>query len=119
MVADLQLALEIIPIATVREPDGLAMSSRNRFLSPGERTVAPALHARLQATSTALAAGESAEPALARACALLAKDGFSLDYFALIDGPSLEPVAQPCPNARLITAARLGSVRLLDNVAVE
>ena len=117
MVADLLLPLEIIPIPTVRDPDGLAMSSRNRFLSPGERATAPILYAQLQATAAALTAGEPAEPALVRARARLEHEGFEVDYFALIDGPTLQPLAQREPNARLIAAARLGSVRLLDNLA--
>jgi len=117
MVTDLLLPLEIVPIPTVREPDGLALSSRNRFLTPGERAKAPALYAQLQAASAALAAGEPAEAVLARARATLTQDGFGVDYFVLVDGPSLEPLDPLQPNARLITAARLGTVRLLDNVA--
>ncbi len=117
MVADLLLPLAIVPIPTVREPDGLALSSRNRFLNPGERAKAPVLYEQLQAASAALAAGEPAGAVLARACATLAQDGFGVDYFALVDGPSLEPLDQLRPYARLITAARLGTVRLLDNMA--
>ena len=117
MVADLLLPLEIIPIPTVRDPDGLAMSSRNRFLSPGERATAPILYAQLQATAAALIAGASAEATLARTRASLEHEGFEVDYLALIDGPTLQPLTQREPNARLITAARLGSVRLLDNLA--
>ncbi len=117
MVTDLLLPLEIVPIPTVREPDGLALSSRNRFLTPEERATAPALHAQLKATAQALSAGEPAAAVLDRARARLAQDGFVVDYFALVDGPSLQPLKQLRPNARLITAARLGTVRLLDNIA--
>jgi pantoate--beta-alanine ligase len=117
MVADLLLPLRIVPIPTVREPDGLAMSSRNRFLSPAERAAAPRLHAQLQATAVALANGEPAAPALARAVAALDRHGFAVDYFALVDGPSLQSILQPRPGSRLITTARIGSVRLLDNIS--
>ena len=117
MVADLMLPLEIVPIPTVREPDGLALSSRNRFLTPEERAKAPVLYAQLQATAAALAAGDAAGTVLDRARAALAQDGFDVDYFTLVDGPSLEPLDRLQPNARLITAARLGTVRLLDNMA--
>ena len=117
MVNDLLLPLEIVPVPTVREADGLALSSRNRFLTPEERAQAPALYARLQATAAALAAGEPAETVLAQACAALTQTDFDVDYFTLVDGPSLEPLDRLQPNARLITAARLGTVRLLDNLA--
>jgi pantoate--beta-alanine ligase len=114
MVADLLLPLEIIGVETVREPDGLAMSSRNRFLSPSERAVARVLYATLQETARA-----SASPAaLAAARDRLARIGFRVDYLALVDGPGLMPIDAPTNGARLIAAARLGSVRLLDNVAV-
>jgi pantoate--beta-alanine ligase len=116
VVTDLLLPLEIVPIPTVREPDGLALSSRNRFLTPEERAKAPTLHAQLRAAAAALAAGTPAEAALAGARAKLKQDGFDVDYFSLVDGPSLQPLEQLCRNARLIAAARLGTVRLLDNV---
>ena len=64
-----------------------------------------------------LAAGDAAGTVLDRARAALAQDGFDVDYFTLVDGPSLEPLDRLQPNARLITAARLGTVRLLDNMA--
>ena len=117
MVTDLLLPLEIVPIATVREPDGLALSSRNRFLTPAERAEASVLYAQLRDAAAALAGGEAAEAVLARARAALAQHGFDVDYFTLVDGPSLEPLDRLQPNARLITAARLGTVRLLDNMA--
>ena len=116
MVADLLLPLEIVPIPTVREPDGLAMSSRNRFLSVEARATAPNLHAQLRAAAAALAGGVPADAVLADARARLAGDGFEVDYFALVDGLSLEPLAQRKPSARLIAAARLETVRLLDNL---
>ena len=75
------------------------------------------LHAQLRAATAALAAGEPAEAVLAQARANLTQAGFIVDYFALVDGPSLEPLDAMQPNARLITTAMLGAVRLLDNMA--
>jgi pantoate--beta-alanine ligase len=118
MVADLHLPLAIVGMPTVREPDGLALSSRNRFLTEEERQRAPLLHAALSGTSRALAAGAAAEGELANAAGELQQAGFRLDYLALVDGPTLAPIARAVPGARLIAAARLGSVRLIDNVAV-
>jgi pantoate--beta-alanine ligase len=118
MVADLFLPLQIIGVPTVREADGLALSSRNRFLTPEERRVAPRLHAALHAAAQALAGGGAAEPVLAEARAALAAAGFALDYLALVDGPTLRALPAAVVGARLVVAARLGSVRLIDNVAV-
>jgi pantoate--beta-alanine ligase len=82
MVADLLLPLEIVGVETVREPDGLALSSRNRFLSESERASAPRLQAALRATAARIAAGEAAEAPLAEARADLAANGFEVNYFA-------------------------------------
>ena len=119
MVADLLLPLEIVGIETVREPDGLAMSSRNRFLNPEERALAPIFHRVLRATARSLASGQVGEPVLATARQELGDAGFGVDYLALVDGPTLAPLDAATPVTRLIAAARLGPVRLLDNVAVE
>jgi pantoate--beta-alanine ligase len=118
MVADLLLPLEIVGVETVREADGLAMSSRNRFLSAGERAAAPALYAALTEAAQALAAGAEASRTQAAAREPLRRAGFDVDYFALVDGPSLVPAEVAGTEARLIAAARLGPVRLLDNVRV-
>ncbi len=117
MVADLLLPVQVAAIPTVREPDGLAMSSRNRFLSPAERALAPALHRQLLATAAALHAGVPAEAALAAGEASLVADGLRVDYLTLVDGQTLRPT-KALAGARLIAAARLGPVRLLDNVPV-
>ncbi len=117
MVDDLCLPLTIVGIETVREPDGLALSSRNRFLSEAERIRAALLHATLTRTARSVAGGRDAHAALTAARATLTDAGFGVDYFALVDGPTLTEIAAPRPGARLIAAARLGSVRLLDNIA--
>ncbi len=120
---DLYIGVEIVPVPTVRAPDGLALSSRNRFLTPAERALAPTLHRTLAALADALAQGCEAEPRLAEATARLIASGFLPDYLALVDAEALVPIsAVPIsavrPPARLIVAARLGAVRLLDNVPV-
>jgi len=102
-------------VPTVREPDGLAMSSRNRYLSPGDRARAPTLWCVLTATAARLAEGAQAATGAARTA--LTEAGFAVDYVALVDGPSLAPIDAPRPGARLIAAARLGGVRLIDNIA--
>jgi pantoate--beta-alanine ligase len=119
MVDDLLLPLEIVGVETVREGDGVAMSSRNRFLSPAERVVAPVLYATLREIARVVAGGSLAAEAVATARGSLAAAGFGVDYLALVDGPSLAPIDVSQPGARLIAAARLGSVRLLDNLGVE
>jgi pantoate--beta-alanine ligase len=122
MAADLRLPLQIVGVPTVREADGLAMSSRNRFLTPGERTYAAGLFAALDAAASQLAHGAMADPALADARGRLTREGFAVEYIALVDGPTLAPLpafpAGARTAARLIAAARLGSVRLIDNVPV-
>jgi pantoate--beta-alanine ligase len=119
MVADLLLPLDIVGVNTVREADGLAMSSRNRFLSAEERTLAPILIRTLRATAKQLAGGGSASMALTNARATLENQGFRTDYFALVEGARLTPIPHSVPGARLIVAAKLGNVRLLDNIAVD
>ncbi|TCZ61284.1 pantoate--beta-alanine ligase [Roseicella aquatilis] len=115
MARDLDLPVRIIGYPTVREADGLAMSSRNRFLSGEERAKASALHAALQGVAQALAAGVPATAALAEMRSGLAAQGFAVDYLALVEPETLrETAALP---GRLIAAARLGTVRLLDNIA--
>ncbi len=118
MVTDLHLPLEIVGVPTVREPDGLALSSRNRFLTDDDKQRAPRLHAVLTATARALAAGDAADRPLADARGELTRAGFAVDYLALVDGPTLLPLPTAHAGARLLTAARLGAVRLIDNVAV-
>jgi len=118
MVTDLPLPVRIVGVPTVREPDGLAMSSRNRFLAPEDRRRAPVLAQVLMGTAERLAGGAAAAPVLEEAQAALREAGFAVDYVALVDGPSLAPLDTAQDGARLIAAARLGSVRLLDNVGL-
>ena len=113
-VVDLHLRLEIVGIETVREADGLALSSRNRFLAPADRVTA----ALLNRVMREVAAANDIHTALAVGGQQLTKAGFSIDYLALVDGPTLQPLERKTEGARIIAAARLGAVRLIDNIAV-
>jgi len=117
MVADLLLPVAVVGVPTVRDPDGLALSSRNRLLGAGDRARAPAIHACLQRVRTELLGGRAIEATLTAGRARLAHAGFTVDYLALVDDATLEPT-RDLRRGRLITTARLGSVRLLDNIAV-
>jgi pantoate--beta-alanine ligase len=115
MVSDLCLGVDVVGTPTVREPDGLALSSRNAYLDPAARRSALALSAALLAARDA--AGRGPDQALAEARAVLgAAPGVDLDYLELT-GPDLGP-APSTGEARLLVAARVGSTRLIDNVAL-
>ena len=117
---DLAIPTRIEGGPTVREPDGLAMSSRNLLLAPGHREIAPTLHRVLVETATALAAGGPAAPLLEAAVERLQGAGFHpVDYVELRDAETLAPLATVADRpARLLAAAFLGAVRLIDNVPV-
>jgi pantoate--beta-alanine ligase len=125
MTADLALGVRIVGVPTWREADGLAMSSRNRFLSAAERAIAPHLYQALCNTrdalrgdaSSASRGGEAPDRVLADARAVLAQAGFVVEYLSLVSAETLRPLQACQADARLIAAARLGSVRLLDNIA--
>ena len=118
VVADLFLPIRVVAVPTVREADGLALSSRNRFLSEEERARAPLLFATLQALARELAGGAPAAGQLRQAEDRLEAGGLKPDYLALVHAETLEPIEAARPPSRLLAAARLGSVRLLDNVGV-
>ena len=119
MAADLDFGIEIVGVPTEREEDGLALSSRNVYLTPEERVQARALPRALGAAAAAIEAGNDIAEALGRAEAALIEGGFqSVDYVALCDAATLEPVATLTAPARLLAAARIGAARLIDNVPV-
>jgi pantoate--beta-alanine ligase len=120
MARDLDIPIRILPVPTVREADGLAMSSRNRFLGAAERAVAPLLHAQMVRAAAAIMAGATVEGALEAALATLRAAGLAPDYLALVEADTLRALAAPRATGpmRLLAAARLGSVRLLNNIAV-
>lgn len=115
MVADLNLDVTVVGVPTAREPDGLAMSSRNRYLDPVQRETAAALSAALAAAEHAASAGAAA--ALDAATAVLfAVPGVDVDYVQ-VRGVDLGPAPDEGP-ARLLIAARVGTTRLIDNAAI-
>jgi len=119
MAADLNLPVEIVGVPTVREPDGLALSSRNAYLDDEERSAAPVLPRALQNARRAILEGAPVPETLHEARASLRDGGFSrVDYFALVDASTLEPLEQPNGAMRLIAAAVIGTTRLIDNIAV-
>lgn len=119
MVADLDMPVEIVGVPTVRESDGLALSSRNGYLSASERTIAPTLYATLRATAERLGAGEGDCAALeAAAKARLAAAGFQPDYFEIRRPDDLRRPLAGDRELRLFAAAWLGRARLIDNLAV-
>lgn len=117
MVRDLDLDVRIVRHPTVREPDGLAMSSRNAYLTPEERRVAPELYATLRALRDLVVAGEKdVQRLVSVGRERLEKAGFSVEYLEVVDPDTLDPATSleaPCVAA---VAARLGSTRLIDNL---
>jgi pantoate--beta-alanine ligase len=120
LVEDLNLPVRIEVCPTVREPDGLAMSSRNTLLDPAQREQAASLFAALEAARRLAGEGEREPPALLRAAEReLSTSGVEPEYVALVDPDTLEPVAELTGPALLALAARIGDVRLIDNVILE
>jgi pantoate--beta-alanine ligase len=119
MAVDLNFNIEIAGVPTVREPDGLALSSRNAYLSAEERRRAVALPNALNAVREAIRDGVPVGAALQQAKQSLVDAGFlRIDYLALVDAATLEPLDQPAREMRLIAAAVIGTTRLIDNLAV-
>jgi len=120
LVRDLNLPIEVVGCPIVREPDGLALSSRNVYLTPEERPRATALAHALREAKCLVAAGEQDASRVEAAMAeiLRATPGVAIEYAAIVDATSLEPLPTIRPPARALVAARLGRVRLIDNMAV-
>jgi pantoate--beta-alanine ligase len=119
MAGDLDLGVKVIGSRTVRERDGLAMSSRNVYLSPQDRLVAPALYRAMKESAKRLRAGDTIEAAMAGGAELITNAGFILDYFEARHADTLAPVASLKDGPlRLLVAAKLGKTRLIDNVGV-
>lgn len=120
MVRDLDLPVAILGVPTVRDADGLALSSRNAYLSADERLRARTLPRALGEAAAAIRGGAPVETALAEARRRLAEAGFDpVDYVAFCDARSLEPLTAPDRPARLLAAGRLGKTRLIDNIPVD
>jgi len=119
MVADLNIPVDIVGVPTVREDGGLALSSRNAYLSADERRRAERLHAALEYARRAILDGTAPRLALDTGRKSLVEAGFSrIDYFALVDAATLEPLETPSGDMRLIAAAAIGTTRLIDNIPV-
>jgi pantoate--beta-alanine ligase len=118
LVRDLDLPVEIVGGPIMREPDGLALSSRNAYLSPSERSTAPLLHATIAEVAADLAKGRGADDAAEAGRFKLEAAGFRVDYVAVRDPETLKPLSGPVKRARVLAAAYLGKTRLIDNVPV-
>ena len=117
MAADLCMPIEIVSVATVRDEDGLALSSRNCFLSASERKLAPRLNEVLMETREAIACGfDNFRELETHACLELVQAGFDLDYFQIRDAHTLRRVTAETEEVAILAAARLGKPRLIDNV---
>jgi pantoate--beta-alanine ligase len=116
MVRDLNIPVAIVAVPTIREADGLAMSSRNRYLSPAQRKIAGALPQVMHDTVTELRSGQPAAPIIANAKVRLHQAGFDrVDYLELCDEATLQPLPIPRAPSRLFVAAYVGATRLIDN----
>ncbi|MEO7634768.1 MAG: pantoate--beta-alanine ligase [Sphingomicrobium sp.] len=116
---DLAIGVEIVGVPTVREADGLARSSRNAYLSADERDRAAALPRALEAARDAIEGGADVTQSIETSLGILRDAGFSrIDYLALVDAQTLEPLLQVQGEMRLIAAAKIGSARLIDNLPV-
>jgi pantoate--beta-alanine ligase len=119
MAADLDLGVKVIGSKTVRERDGLAMSSRNVYLTPSERRAAPELYRAMKESAAQLRAGEDIKAAMAGGAATIAAVGFTLDYFEARHAETLAPIASVKDGPmRILVAAKIGKTRLIDNMAV-
>jgi pantoate--beta-alanine ligase len=117
MIADLDFLVDVDVVPTVREPDGLARSSRNRYLDAPRRAAAVTLYQALCTTLRALESGVRKADALAAGAAMLSPSA-QLDYLEVVDAQTFEPIAELRPPAFVIGAARFGKTRLIDNVWV-
>ncbi|HZR86291.1 MAG TPA: pantoate--beta-alanine ligase [Bradyrhizobium sp.] len=119
MAGDLDLGVKVVGSKTVRERDGLAMSSRNVYLSAEERRIAPELHRAMKESAKLLRNGTEIETAMAVGAEIITAAGFALDYFELRHAETLTPVTSIKDGPmRILVAARLGKTRLIDNLGV-
>jgi pantoate--beta-alanine ligase len=119
MAGDLDLGVKVLGSKTLRERDGLAMSSRNVYLSAEERLMAPALYRAMKESAKRLRAGDDIKAVMANGAEMIANAGFILDYFEARHAGTLAPIASVKDGpVRILVAARIGATRLIDNVAV-
>jgi pantoate--beta-alanine ligase len=119
MASDLDLGVKVIGSRTVRERDGLAMSSRNVYLSPEERAAAPVLFQTMKQCAQRLRAGDDLQAVIAGGVKMVNGAGFTVDYFEVRNAETLAPVASAAERPlRILVAAKIGNTRLIDNMAV-
>ena len=119
LASDFNVPVEIVGVPTVREPDGLALSSRNAYLSRDERARAPTLHRVLTECAARISAGEAIPAVMAHGRQALAETGFAADYLEARHAETLLPIPSPADGPiRLLVAAKLGKTRLIDNIGV-
>src|SRR3569623_2087025 len=118
MVTDLDMAIEIVGVPTPRDDDGLSQSSRNVYLDDAQRTKAVALPRALGVAAKVIGQGGDPEAALATARDTLTAAGFDIDYVTLVDADTLTEQPDPARERRLLAAARMGSTRLIGNIAI-
>lgn len=119
MARDLHLPVKVVGAPIVREKDGLALSSRNVYLTPQERAAAPVLHQVLKESAKSISEGEDIEAVLSRGRAKIQAAGFKLDYLEARDTATLaKPAREKKSKLRLLVAAKIGKTRLIDNLAV-
>jgi pantoate--beta-alanine ligase len=116
---DLEFPVEIVGCPTVREDDGVAVSSRNSQLTPEQRAVAPVLHRALRAARDAALAGATSATAIEQVFTETVDGAAGLQYFAVVDGPSMTPLERLAGSVRILASIRLGDTRLVDNIGVE
>jgi pantoate--beta-alanine ligase len=119
MARDLDLGVRVVGSRTLRERDGLAMSSRNVYLAPEQRQAAPELYRVMKLSAARLRAGEAADAVMAAGAGLIMAAGFAVDYFEVRHAETLAPIASRKDGPmRMLLAAKIGTTRLIDNIAV-
>jgi pantoate--beta-alanine ligase len=119
MAGDLDLGVKVTGSRTIREADGLAMSSRNVYLSPEERRVAPTLYKAMKESAARLRAGDDVDAAMGAGAEMIVGVGFALDYFEVRHAETLAPIASVKDGPmRILVAAKIGKTRLIDNIGV-
>jgi pantoate--beta-alanine ligase len=116
---DLEFPVEIVGCPTIREDDGLAVSSRNSQLTPGQRAVAPVLYRALCAARDAANGGETTAKGVERVFADTVGDTAGIQYVAVVDGPSMTPLDNLSGSVRILASIALGDTRLVDNIGVD
>ena len=119
MAGDLDLGVRVVGSRTVRERDGLAMSSRNVYLTPEERSAATILYRAMKESAARLRSGDGVEAAMAGGAQMIVGAGFALDYFEVRHAETLAPIASLKDGPmRILVAAKIGKTRLIDNIGV-